>query len=52
MRILLSNDDGYQARGLRMLADGLADMAEVTVVARPQLWTSRLLVHAHPFHQR
>ncbi len=33
MRILLSNDDGYQARGLRILADGLADMAEVTVVA-------------------
>ncbi|MCZ6498321.1 MAG: 5'/3'-nucleotidase SurE [Gammaproteobacteria bacterium] len=33
MRILLSNDDGYQARGLRMLAEGLADLAEVTIVA-------------------
>ncbi len=33
MRILLSNDDGYQARGLRILADGLADIAEVTIVA-------------------
>ncbi len=33
MRILLSNDDGYQARGLRSLADGLADLAEVTIVA-------------------
>ena len=33
MRILLSNDDGYQARGLRTLADGLADLAEVTIVA-------------------
>ncbi len=33
MRILLSNDDGYQARGLRTLADGLAELAEVTIVA-------------------
>jgi len=33
VRILLSNDDGYQARGLRMLADGLVDLAEVTIVA-------------------
>ncbi|HET8696596.1 MAG TPA: 5'/3'-nucleotidase SurE [Gammaproteobacteria bacterium] len=33
MRILLSNDDGYQARGLRTLAKGLADLAEVVVVA-------------------
>ena len=33
MRILLSNDDGYQARGLRVLAESLCDLAEVTVVA-------------------
>ena len=33
MRILLSNDDGYQARGLRLLAQGLADLADVIVVA-------------------
>ena len=33
MRILLSNDDGYQARGLRVLAENLHDLAEVTVVA-------------------
>ncbi|HEY5624259.1 MAG TPA: 5'/3'-nucleotidase SurE [Gammaproteobacteria bacterium] len=33
MRILLSNDDGYQARGLRELADGLSDLADVTIVA-------------------
>ena len=33
MRILLSNDDGYQAAGLRLLADALANLAEVTVVA-------------------
>jgi len=33
LRILLSNDDGYQARGLRVLADTLAVFAEVTIVA-------------------
>ena len=33
MRILISNDDGYQAQGLRLLADGLRELAEVTVVA-------------------
>lgn len=33
MRILLSNDDGYQARGLRVLAEHLADIAELTIVA-------------------
>lgn len=33
MRILISNDDGYQAPGIRCLADALAAIAEVTVVA-------------------
>ena len=33
MRILLSNDDGYQARGLRTLARHLAAVAEVIIVA-------------------
>lgn len=33
MRILISNDDGYLARGLRVLADRLGEIAEVTVVA-------------------
>jgi 5'-nucleotidase len=33
VRILLSNDDGYQAKGLRVLAQTLADVADVTVVA-------------------
>lgn len=33
MRILLSNDDGYQAKGLRVLARTLADVADVTIVA-------------------
>ena len=33
MKILLSNDDGYQARGLRVLKEAMASLAEVTVVA-------------------
>ena len=33
MRILLSNDDGYFAPGLACLAEALADVAEVIVVA-------------------
>ena len=33
MRILLSNDDGYFAPGLQYLAEALAPIAEVTVVA-------------------
>ena len=33
MRLLLSNDDGYFAPGLAALAEGLAPLGEVTVVA-------------------
>lgn len=33
MKILLSNDDGYQAPGLAALAASLGDIAEVTVIA-------------------
>ncbi len=33
MRILLSNDDGYFAPGLRYLAEALASVGEITVVA-------------------
>ena len=33
MKILVSNDDGYQARGIRVLSRVLAELAEVTVVA-------------------
>ena len=33
MKILVSNDDGYLADGLRVLAASLAEIAEVTVVA-------------------
>ncbi len=33
MKILLSNDDGYLAPGLRVLSETLSEVAEVTVVA-------------------
>ena len=33
MRILVSNDDGYFAPGITLLAEALARLAEVTVVA-------------------
>jgi len=33
MKILLSNDDGYQAPGLKVLAEALSPLAEITVVA-------------------
>ena len=33
MRVLLTNDDGIDAPGLRALADALADLGDVTVVA-------------------
>ncbi|MCW8945651.1 MAG: 5'/3'-nucleotidase SurE, partial [Sedimenticola sp.] len=33
MKILLSNDDGYLAPGLRVLAEELSALAEITVVA-------------------
>lgn len=33
MRILVSNDDGYQAPGIRCLAEALRELAEVDVVA-------------------
>jgi 5'-nucleotidase len=33
MRILLSNDDGYLARGLRVLAESLTQIGQVTIVA-------------------
>ncbi len=33
MKILVSNDDGYLAKGINALADALAEIADVTVVA-------------------
>ncbi|MEW8192123.1 MAG: 5'/3'-nucleotidase SurE, partial [Candidatus Thiodiazotropha sp.] len=36
MKILLSNDDGYQAPGLRILAGQLSTVGEIVVVAPDQ----------------
>lgn len=36
MKILLSNDDGYQAPGLQALADALSTVADIVVVAPDQ----------------
>ena len=33
MKILVSNDDGYLATGINVLADTLTEIADVTVVA-------------------
>ena len=33
MRILISNDDGYQAKGIKQLAESLSEIADVIVVA-------------------
>ncbi len=36
MKILLSNDDGYQAPGIRALYDALCELGDVEVVAPEQ----------------
>lgn len=33
MKIIVSNDDGYRSRGIRLLKEALADIAEITVMA-------------------
>ena len=33
MRILISNDDGYQAKGIKQLAESLSEIADVIIVA-------------------
>ncbi|HET7921873.1 MAG TPA: 5'/3'-nucleotidase SurE [Gammaproteobacteria bacterium] len=54
MRILLSNDDGCHAPGLRCLADALRDSAEITIVApdRNRSGTSHSLTLDRPIRAR
>ena len=33
MRILITNDDGYQAKGIKVLAEIMREFGEVTVIA-------------------
>jgi 5'/3'-nucleotidase len=54
MRILLSNDDGYFAPGLAILADALAEFGEITVVApeRDRSGASNSLTLDRPLYVR
>jgi 5'-nucleotidase len=54
MRILCTNDDGYLALGLQVLARAAAELGEVTVVApdREQSATSHSLTLHHPLRTR
>jgi 5'-nucleotidase len=54
MHILISNDDGYRAPGLRCLADTLQTVAQVTVVApeRDRSGASNSLTLDHPIRAR
>ena len=54
MRILCTNDDGYLARGLQVLAQAAGTLGEVTVVApdREQSATSHSLTIHRPLRAR
>ncbi|MBL3527241.1 MAG: 5'/3'-nucleotidase SurE [gamma proteobacterium endosymbiont of Lamellibrachia anaximandri] len=54
MKILLSNDDGYQAPGLQALAERLAELGEILVVApeRDRSGASNSLTLDHPLRPR
>lgn len=54
MRILVTNDDGYLARGIRALAEAAAGLGDVHVVApdREQSATSHSLTMHHPLRVR
>ena len=54
MRILLSNDDGYQSPGLSVLANTLSAIAEITVVApdRDRSGASNSLTLERPIRAR
>ena len=54
MHILLSNDDGYQAPGIRVLADALQPLAQLTVVApdRDRSGASNSLTLENPLRAR
>ena len=44
MRILISNDDGYQAKGIKQLAKSLSEIAEVIIIVAPNENISQQLV--------
>jgi len=54
MRILISNDDGYQAAGIQCLAETLNKIADITVVApdRDRSGASNSLTLDNPIHAK
>lgn len=54
MRVLVTNDDGYLATGIRVLADAVRELGEVDVVApdREQSATSHSLTMHYPLRVR
>ncbi len=54
MRILVSNDDGYQSKGIECLVRALSDIAEIIVVApdRNRSGASNSLTLEHPLRVR
>ncbi|NOX08135.1 MAG: 5'/3'-nucleotidase SurE [Gammaproteobacteria bacterium] len=54
MKILISNDDGYQSEGIAILSKSLADMAEIFVVApdRDRSGASNSLTLDYPLRAR
>lgn len=54
MKILVSNDDGYQSKGIQALVNALSDIAEITVVApdRNRSGASNSLTLEHPLRVR
>ncbi|MHB1168055.1 MAG: 5'/3'-nucleotidase SurE [Longimicrobiales bacterium] len=54
MRILVTNDDGYMATGIRVLADAMREVGDVDVVApdREQSATSHSLTMHYPLRVR
>ena len=54
MRLLCTNDDGYLALGLRVMAEAASTLGDVTIVApdREQSATSYSLTIHHPLRVR
>jgi len=54
MRILIANDDGYLAPGIRALHSALLELGDATIVApdRNRSGASNSLTLSHPMHVR
>ena len=43
MKILISNDDGYMAKGIHALADAMSRLGEITIVAPDRTAVGRVI---------